>query len=160
MYMCNWFTLLYSRHWHSSVKQFHSWSYTQIKPSFKKTYTPQCSLQHYLQWPGHGSNLDVHQQKKVILFSINSFLPNYILNSTWLAIPHSIIVHSLPFLLIHTGELLQLLPANSISSARLSCDLTLIIILVTRRRVRGGILVRAHDGLRQRLLHCFQTIWW
>ena len=23
---------------------------------------PQCSSQHYLYWPGHGSNLDAHQQ--------------------------------------------------------------------------------------------------
>ena len=30
----------------------------------KVTCTPQCSLQHYLQQPGHGSDLNVHQQRK------------------------------------------------------------------------------------------------
>ena len=33
---------------------------TQRKPWFKKIPAPQCSLQHYAQWPGHGSNLDAH----------------------------------------------------------------------------------------------------
>ena len=28
----------------------------------EKTHVPQYSPQHYLQWPGHGSNLDAHQQ--------------------------------------------------------------------------------------------------
>ena len=26
------------------------------------SHVPQCSLQHYLQYPGHGNNLDIHQQ--------------------------------------------------------------------------------------------------
>ena len=26
-------------------------------------HAPQCSLQHYLQYPGHGSNLNVHRQR-------------------------------------------------------------------------------------------------
>ena len=29
-----------------------------------KRYAPQCSVQHCIQWPGHGSNLNVHQQRK------------------------------------------------------------------------------------------------
>ena len=29
----------------------------------KKTHAPQCSLQHYLQYPGHGNKLNVHQQR-------------------------------------------------------------------------------------------------
>ena len=32
------------------------------KPELKETHVPQCSLQHYLQYLGHGSNLDVHWQ--------------------------------------------------------------------------------------------------
>ena len=28
----------------------------------KETHVPKCSLQHSLQWPGHGSSLDVHRQ--------------------------------------------------------------------------------------------------
>ena len=43
-------------------QQSHYWAYTLRKPQFKKTHVPQCSLQHYLQQPGHGSNLDAHQQ--------------------------------------------------------------------------------------------------
>ena len=35
-------------------------AYTLRKPQFEKTHGPQCSLQHYLQQPGHGSNLNVH----------------------------------------------------------------------------------------------------
>ena len=35
----------------------------QRKPQFKKTHAPQCSPQHYLQQPGHGSNLNVSQQR-------------------------------------------------------------------------------------------------
>lgn len=37
--------------------------------------------------------------------------------------------------------------ANSISLSRLSCDLTLITILVTRRKARVGIRVWRHNGL-------------
>ena len=29
------------------------------KPKLKKTHVPQCSLQYYLQWLEHGSNLDI-----------------------------------------------------------------------------------------------------
>ena len=36
--------------------------YTLRKPKLRKTHVPQCSLQHYLQQLGHGSNLDVHWQ--------------------------------------------------------------------------------------------------
>ena len=32
------------------------------KPELKETHVPQCSLQHCLQWLGHESNLDIHQQ--------------------------------------------------------------------------------------------------
>ena len=38
------------------------WAYTLRKPEVKKTHVPRCSLQHYLQWLGHGSKLAVHQQ--------------------------------------------------------------------------------------------------
>ena len=37
--------------------------YTQRKPYFKKTHALWCSEQRYLQEPGQGSNLDVHQQR-------------------------------------------------------------------------------------------------
>ena len=40
----------------------HCWAYTLRKPEGKKTRVPQCSSQQCLQEPGHGSNLDVHQQ--------------------------------------------------------------------------------------------------
>ena len=39
------------------------WEYTLRKPELKETRVPKCSLQHYLQQPGHGSNLNVHQQR-------------------------------------------------------------------------------------------------
>ena len=32
------------------------------KTYFKKIHVPQCSLQHYLQQPRHGSNLNAHQR--------------------------------------------------------------------------------------------------
>ena len=32
------------------------------KPDLKETCAPQCSSQHCLSEPGHGSNLDAHQQ--------------------------------------------------------------------------------------------------
>ena len=35
----------------------------QRKPQFKKIYALQCSPQRYLQQPGHGSNLNVSQQR-------------------------------------------------------------------------------------------------
>ena len=35
----------------------------QRKPKFKWMLGPQCSLKDYLQKPGHGSNLNVHQQR-------------------------------------------------------------------------------------------------
>ena len=38
------------------IPQSHYWAYTLRKPQFKKTHLPRCSLQHYLQQPGHGSN--------------------------------------------------------------------------------------------------------
>ena len=44
------------------TQQSHCWAYTLRKPELKETRVPQCSLQHCLQQPGHGSNLDVHQQ--------------------------------------------------------------------------------------------------
>ena len=36
--------------------QSHYWAYTLRKPELKKTHVPQCSLQHCLQYLGHGSN--------------------------------------------------------------------------------------------------------
>ena len=36
--------------------------YTLRKPKLKKTHVFHCSLQHYLQYLEHGSNLDVHQK--------------------------------------------------------------------------------------------------
>ena len=52
------------------TQQFHSCVYiqwgkkTQNKNSFEKIHAPQRSLQHYVQWPRHGHNLNVHQQMK------------------------------------------------------------------------------------------------
>ena len=40
------------------TQQSHYWAYTLGNPELKKTHVPQYSLQHYLQQPGHGSNLD------------------------------------------------------------------------------------------------------
>ena len=37
-------------------------AYTPRKPELKETHIPQCSSQHCLQRPGHGSNLDAHWQ--------------------------------------------------------------------------------------------------
>ena len=42
------------------TQQPHCLAYTPRKPELKETHVPQCSLQHYLQQPGHGSNLNVH----------------------------------------------------------------------------------------------------
>ena len=39
------------------IQQSHYWAHTLRKPQFKKTHVPQCSLKHYLQKPGHGSNM-------------------------------------------------------------------------------------------------------
>ena len=44
------------------TQQFHFWAYTPRKPDLKETRVPQCSSQHCLSQPGHGSNLDAHQQ--------------------------------------------------------------------------------------------------
>ena len=44
------------------TQQSHCWAYTPRKPELKETHVPQCSLQHCMYQPGHGSNLDVHQQ--------------------------------------------------------------------------------------------------
>ena len=44
------------------TQQSHCWTYTPRKPALKETRVSQCSLQHCLQQPGHGSNLDVHWQ--------------------------------------------------------------------------------------------------
>ena len=45
------------------TQQSHSWVYTLRKPQYKKTHASQRLLQHYLQQPGHGSNLNVHRQR-------------------------------------------------------------------------------------------------
>ena len=44
------------------TQQSHCWAYTPRKAELKETHAPQCSLQHCLQQPGHGSNLCVHRQ--------------------------------------------------------------------------------------------------
>ena len=44
------------------TQQSHFWAYTVRKPDLKETRAPQCSSQHCLSQPGHGSNLDAHQQ--------------------------------------------------------------------------------------------------
>ena len=46
----------------SMTQQCYCWAYTPRKPELKETHEPQCSLQHCLQYLGHGSNLDIHQQ--------------------------------------------------------------------------------------------------
>ena len=43
------------------IQQSHSWAYTQRKMWFQKIHVCQCSLQHYLQQPAHGSCLNVHR---------------------------------------------------------------------------------------------------
>ena len=45
------------------IQQSHSWAYIQRGISFERIHAPQCSLQHYLQQPGHGNNLDVHWKR-------------------------------------------------------------------------------------------------
>ena len=47
------------------TQQSHFWAYTPRKPELKQTHVTQCSLQHCLQQPGHGSNLDAHRQTNV-----------------------------------------------------------------------------------------------
>ena len=44
------------------TQQSHFWAYTPRKPDLKETHAPLCSSQHCLSQPGHGSNLDAHQQ--------------------------------------------------------------------------------------------------
>ena len=48
---------------HLLIQQSHSWASIQRKPRLAKTHVLQCSLQHYLQQPRHGNNLNVHQQR-------------------------------------------------------------------------------------------------
>ena len=43
--------------------QSHSWAYIQRTTGSEGIHVPHCSLQHCLQWPRHGSNLNVCQQK-------------------------------------------------------------------------------------------------
>ena len=45
-----------------STQQSHCWEYILRRPKLKRTHVPQYSLQHLLQWLGHGSNIDVHRQ--------------------------------------------------------------------------------------------------
>ena len=40
-----------------------SWAYNRRKLLLKKIHALQCSTQHYLQKPGHGSNVKVYQQR-------------------------------------------------------------------------------------------------
>ena len=44
------------------IQQFHYWAYTLRKPYLEEIRVPQCLLQRFLQWLGHGSSLDVQQQ--------------------------------------------------------------------------------------------------
>ena len=44
-------------------QKFQSWANTQRKPQIKEINAPHYSLQHCLQQSGHGSNLNVHQQR-------------------------------------------------------------------------------------------------
>ena len=44
------------------TQQSHFLAYIPRKPDLKETHAPQCSSQHCLSQPGHGSNLDAHQQ--------------------------------------------------------------------------------------------------
>ena len=44
------------------TQQSHCWAQTLRKPEWKEPRAPQCSSKHCLQQPGHGSNLDAHQQ--------------------------------------------------------------------------------------------------
>ena len=41
-----------------TTQQSHCWAYTLRKPGLKETHVPQYSLQHCLQYLGHGRNLD------------------------------------------------------------------------------------------------------
>ena len=43
--------------------QSHSWAYIQRTTGSEGIHVPHCSLQHCLQWPRHGSNLKVCQQR-------------------------------------------------------------------------------------------------
>ena len=44
-------------------QKFQSWANTQRKPQIKEINAAHYSLQHCLQQSGHGSNLNVHQQR-------------------------------------------------------------------------------------------------
>ena len=44
------------------TQKYHFYAYNLKKPKLKRTHVPQCSLQHYLQQPRHGSKLDDHRQ--------------------------------------------------------------------------------------------------
>ena len=44
------------------TQQSHYWAYTLRKPQFKNTHVPSQFIADYLQQPGHGNMLDVHQQ--------------------------------------------------------------------------------------------------
>ena len=58
------------------TQQSHCLAYTVKKPEMKETCVSQCLSQHCLQQPGHGSNLDVHQQidKKAVVHIHNRIL--------------------------------------------------------------------------------------
>ena len=51
-------------------QQSYYWAYTQRKLEFNKTQVRQCSLQQYLQYSGHGSNLNVHKQERIKMWCI------------------------------------------------------------------------------------------
>ena len=43
--------------------QSHTWAHIQRKTQPENLHEPQCSLQHCLQWPRHGNDLNVHRQR-------------------------------------------------------------------------------------------------
>ena len=57
------------------TQPFHYWAYTE-KTIIEKSHVPLCSLRHYLQEPGHGSNLDVNRwmDKEVGVHMCNGIL--------------------------------------------------------------------------------------
>ena len=58
---CGYFLKNWKQNCHMT-QQSHFWAYTPRIPDLKETRAPQCSSQHCLSQPVHGSNLDAHQQ--------------------------------------------------------------------------------------------------
>ena len=47
------------------------------KTIVQKDTAPQCSLKHYLQYPGHGSNLNVHREEQIKEMWHTNTMENY-----------------------------------------------------------------------------------